>query len=142
MSRSLRYTTAASGFDVLQGLYAEDDPFPYVVCKVTPAEASEEPGEIDTLYVLRVDTPHSFLLANEDRVYSTKASLTPGGELFRVDVIIRSRELRTKPATISVSPDAIDIVLGKKFADGVEKAFKNGSGPGDFTEPSRDADLA
>lgn len=104
---ALRYETAESGREILDLLYDTTGFF-----KCTIRIPVREPDRVtDTelpLYIeaLGQSDPHTYQLANGDRIYRTSARLDVNGESFPVDVIIRYHGTRIERAVISVSEQA------------------------------------
>lgn len=109
MHDSLRFKTIESSVWVVKELYRRSGNlrsfFKCVVAVSLPGLDVVEDGEVALYVTCLSDQPHSFELANGDRVYRTSARLQPEGSSFPVDVIIRSRQADTACATISVSEE-------------------------------------
>ena len=108
MQDSYRFKTVESSIWVLGELYKDSPEDSSFACAIAVAAAGlDEVRDVElTLYVERIGLrPHSFQMANGDRVYSTRAQLKPDGSWFPVDVVIRARQAEVAPATISVSDE-------------------------------------
>jgi hypothetical protein len=112
MADSLQYITAEPTRAILGQLYADDEN-PVFVCHIHVPERHLDFVEdtIKTIYIERLrDDPHSYKMANEDRIYRTRARVTPQGEPFEIDVVAHGREFSTRGATILVSPEVYRII--------------------------------
>lgn len=105
MSDSLRYTTVDTSRTVLEQLYAADESSVFACRVYVPVRHLDSVEDTTvTIYVERKrHAPHDFEMVNDDRVYRTRARLTPGGQSFGIDIILHGRQFSTSGATILVS---------------------------------------
>lgn len=112
MSDSLRYDTVETGRAIFEQLYAVDES-PLFPCQLyVPMRRLDSVEDITvTIHVERKhDDPHDFKMVNDDRLYRTRARLTPQGEPFSIDIILHVRNFDTAAATILVSRQVYKIV--------------------------------
>lgn len=106
----LRFSTTESGHTIRQQLYLNDRENSSFECHIVVpvVKADSVTNGIKSLYVTRkYDKESEYRLANGDAVYNTTASLSPEGEKFTIDIIVRHEDSDLVPATISMSEDAI-----------------------------------
>lgn len=108
MIGELRYRTTETSHSISERLCAYDRFNDFIECTIivpSPRQDTVVEKEL-TLHLQRVyDTTHSYLAANRDRVYKTKAKLSETGSQFEVDVVIHVKGYDIYPATVIMSED-------------------------------------
>lgn len=112
MGDSLRYTTVESSMFILEQLYDDEAESSFFDCEVYVPLRQEDSVEegIATIYVERMRTRgHSYTLANDERIYRTRARTPAMNDLFDVDIIVHALQFDLTGATVVVSSQIYEI---------------------------------
>lgn len=112
MGDSLRYTTVESSMYIIEQLYDYAAESSFFDCEVyVPLRQEDSVVEgIATIYVERMHMRnHSYVLANDERIYRTRARTPAMNDLFDIDIIVHALQASLTGATVVVSSQIYEI---------------------------------
>lgn len=115
MNGPLQFETAEPSSEVLAALYETSQEFSSCHILVPlPDDAVKHPMTL-FLRTKKEDETHDYQIMGGDRAYRTQAKLSPSGDAFDVDVVIRYHNHTTRPATVFVSQEIESIIKEHRY---------------------------